>query len=264
MNLLMLYFSGTGNTAYVVKKLEDQWPLHEINARTISMEHFKETNLEDVEWADCVLFAYPVYGSMAPMLVWDFVYQYGEHFKQKKAAVIATQWQFSGDGGAYLARILRKHGMQVISIEHMNMFNNISDFPLFKIKSLENEKDKIDVLNQKIELYAIDFARGRHHKIGDHISGILLGCIQRIPFSKLERKWSKNVKIDKNLCNLCGICIEKCPRRNLSFDEAKSKVDQHEKCTLCYRCVNLCPQMAISILSHKKPKKQYKGITNWS
>jgi hypothetical protein len=48
-------------------------------------------------------------------------------FADKTVGVIVTQLLFSGDGGAYFARILRKLGIKVVDITHFNMPSNLSD-----------------------------------------------------------------------------------------------------------------------------------------
>jgi ferredoxin len=257
----MLYFSGSGNTAYLVHQLEKQWADHSIAYETFEMETFTSENVKSLESADYILFAYPVFGSMAPMIVWRFVKEYAAAFKEKKGAVVATQSVFSGDGGAYLARILKKCDMEVVSIEHFKMPNSRSDRRGFKPLT-EDQRAAIRLsVNQKVELYAMDFAKERFYKIGDNFSAMLLGAFQRIPFSKLEKKLSKDVKFDWTRCTACGLCTRVCPVQNLTLSgENDLKVTQANQCVLCYRCVNQCPERAISIFSKTKPRWQYRGI----
>lgn len=46
--------------------------------------------------------------------------------------------------------------------------------------------------------------------------------------------------------------------KNLNL--TNNEIVQNNNCILCYRCVNACPKKAITVLIHKKPKVQYKGI----
>lgn len=256
--IAMLYFSGTGNTAFVIKELEKHWEKNELSYTTINMESFDESHIETIDQSDVILFAYPVHGSMAPMFVWEFVRKYAPHFDGKKGVVLATQWFFSGDGGAYMARILKKCNMDVIAIDHFKMNNNISDFPMLKINNGTENNKMIRRLTQEIELFALDFINGKYVKIGNSFGSMLLGAMQRIPFSKWERKLSQNVKIDSGLCTLCNLCVEQCPTKNLT--NSGTAIEQNGNCTLCYRCVNRCPVAAISIMGKNKPKKQYLGL----
>lgn len=254
----ILYFSGTGNTAFVVKEIEKNFAKNDISYITFNMEAFDETQIEALESADVLFFGYPVHGSMAPMIVWEFVRKYASHFEGKKGLVFCTQWFFSGDGGAYMARILKKCDVDVLAIEHFKMNNNISDFPLFGVKNGSENSKMLTRVTQEIELFVLDFINGKYVKIGNSFGSMLLGAFQRIPFSKWEQKLSKNVRIDTEKCTLCNLCVEQCPTKNL-FNEGAA-IEQNGKCTLCYRCVNQCPVAAISIMGKNKPNKQYIGL----
>ena len=258
MTILGLYFSGTGNTKFVVDTMIQEFKKYDIEMSAISIEDFVDEDIEKIKNADRLLFAYPVYGSMAPMIMWKFVRKISEHLEDKKTIVIATQLMFSGDGGAYLARLLRKGHAEIESIEHFNMPSNLSDVKIFKTKNGEEAKAVAERTRQRIELYCMDYSKNIKNKKGDGVGSLLLGAIQRVPFSKWERKLAKNVKIDHNLCTRCEICCQTCPTKNLSLKD--NLISQNGDCTICYRCVNNCPEKAISILSKKRPKTQYKGI----
>jgi ferredoxin/flavodoxin len=258
MNILAFYFSGTGNTKFVVEEMKRTFETHNIDMTLINIEAFQEHDVEKIKEADRLLFAYPVYGSMAPMIMWQFIKRICPYLDEKKTMVVATQLMFSGDGGAYLARILRKCYAQVISIEHFNMPSNLSDVKLFKVLDDQEASKAGERVKQKIELYCMDVAKNILIKRGDGVGSILLGSIQRIPFSKWERKLAKNVRIDPQVCNTCGHCVTICPMDNLFLEDGK--IAQKGICTLCYRCVNQCPEKAMSILSKKPPQKQYRGI----
>lgn len=264
MTISIFYFSGTGNTAKLVDWLAQAFVDQEAAVQTINIEDYCDgrgdrEHLEAAAAADALIFAYPVQGSMAPMLVWQFVMDNKALWQGKWGAVVATQYVFSGDGAAYLARVLRKQGMQVKATEHFNMPNNLSDVRLVQswVKNGPANDKILTVARQRAELFAMDFVKGRHIRIGDHIWGTLLGALQRVPYGRWERKLAKNVHFHCQHCTQCGICVASCPTQNLSLDGAC--VIQEGRCTICYRCVNACPERAISILSKQRPVQQYRG-----
>lgn len=258
MKILCLYFSGTGNTKFVVEEMKIQFNTHHIELELLSIEDYTDEDGQRIIDADCLLFANPVYGSMSPMIMWHFVKKISPLLKEKKAAVIVTQLMFSGDGGAYLARILRKYQAEVISIEHFFMPSNLADMKMFKVKNHEEAISVANKTRQKVERYCANFANNKMKKRGDSIGSLLLGAMQRGPFFKLEKKLANDVKISDALCIKCGKCVKLCPMDNLHLVD--EKIQQDGKCTLCYRCVNQCPKKAISIMSKKKPLTQYHGI----
>lgn len=258
MTIVAFYFSGTGNTKFVVEEMAKSFGKLDVIMEPISIENYQESDLDKISSADYVLFAYPVYGAMAPMIMWRFVREISDRLEDKKTMVVATQMMFSGDGGAYLARILRRCKAEIVSIEHFTMPSNLSDVRLFKTRNGDENKRLLEKTLQSIELYCLDSSKKLLFKHGDGVGSILLGCVTRIPFSKFEKKLIKDVKFHKERCTLCGDCITLCPVQNLIMGEGQ--IDQKGDCTLCYRCVNQCPEKAISLLSKTPPRTQYKGV----
>jgi ferredoxin/flavodoxin len=261
MNVLCFYFSGTGNTYYVVKKIKENLNKVSIGFEMINIENFDKFNDNKIiSNSDVIMFAYPIYGSMAPIILRDFIENNKESFNGKKAIVIITQYLFSGDGGAYLARILRKNGMDVIVIEHFDMPSNLADADIFPIKNGLENKYKLEKADKKIENFSFNLINKNYKKTGDNFFSFLLGSIQRVPFSIAEKKMKKSIKINNELCINCGLCIKNCPMKNL-YEEDKL-LKHNNNCTFCYRCINLCPKKAISLFANKKPKKQYTDFLN--
>ena len=52
------------------------------------------------------------------------------------------------------------------------------------------------------------------------------------------------IKVDTNLCDLCGTCIGVCPADCISLNEHILSVD-YEKCIECKKCVIICPVRAL-------------------
>ena len=215
MKILAMYFSGTGNTKHVVEKMQSAFATHDVDLEMISVEDFTDEDLLKIQDADFLLFAYPVYGSMSPMIMWRFIKRIAKEIEDKKSIVIATQASFSGDGGAYLARILRKCYAAIVSIEHFKMPSNIADSKLLGNEKESASDKKIRLTEKRIELYCADFVNEIRRKRGDGVGSILLGSVQRIPFSKWEKKLTGSVKIDHQTCTKCGLCVDRCPMKNL-------------------------------------------------
>ena len=257
MNITAVYFSGTGNTEFVVYEIGKGFIDKVCEFNAVSIEHFDAGSMELVKNADFIIFGYPVYGSMAPRIIREFITKHHNLFTGKTVGVIATQLMFSGDGGAYFARILRRYGIKVADIAHFNMPSNLSDADVFKIKNGAANKKMIDAAKLKAARYAARIVAGKFRRTGDNLFSRCLGLEQRIPFRAGEKYLSESLKIDAELCSLCKKCVGACPMKNL-FVEG-DKLGHNKNCTLCYRCVNLCPQKAISVLIKKKPTVQYKG-----
>lgn len=58
-------------------------------------------------------------------------------------------------------------------------------------------------------------------------------------------------KIDRELCNGCGICVDDCPMDVIRFDEESQKayIAYGKDCGVCFLCSDACPAEAIKVTS---------------
>lgn len=91
--LLACYFSGTNNTRYVVRKLcKSLEKTYSVEIIEIS----KFLNVKDkLNKADILLIGFPIYGSMPPSIVVDFVIRHKLEIKDKDVIIIETQFMYS-------------------------------------------------------------------------------------------------------------------------------------------------------------------------
>lgn len=250
-NMVGIYFSGTGNTKYCVKKLAN---LLDKSAATFSLED--EEAIEAIITSETIIFGYPVYYSNLPKIVRDFITDRKAIFKGKDVFLVATMGLFSGDGAGCAARLLRKFDANIIGGLHIKMPDCIGDSKLLK-KSLVEKRaciKRADALIEdtveKIKLKNLWPNDGL--KTIDHLAG-LFG--QRLYFSKKTKKYYRDINIDESKCIKCGLCASLCPTNNIIIEKHSHKF--LNKCTMCYRCFSNCPKAAITILG-KKVFEQYK------
>lgn len=252
MSNLYLYFSGTGNTKYVIGKFAD---LNEQgnDFRILSIEHKYIDFSRIISEADTIVLGYPIHDSMLPFIMKEFLKNHIEDFKGKNLITICTQLVFSGDGGALPFYILKETN-HLHSI-HVNMPSNLTDLNIFFNKPLSETTRKYFKADRKIALAVDTINNGGICRDGrkwfSRFSGFIL---QRAWGKTMAEKLRKSVKIS-NDCILCKKCVQICPMENLEIKE--NRVEQQSRCTLCYRCVNECPVQAISIFTKSKPKIQY-------
>ena len=247
--MIMLYFSGTGNSEYIAS----QFAL-KTGAKCHSIEEDIDFN-SLIRSANTMAFCYPIYGSCVPRIMREFVQKNANLLIGKQIIVFCTQMLFSGDGTRAFTRLIKGLESNVIYAEHFNMPNNISNFWLFPIGDKERVR-KLKKTDIKLEQTYKNIQNGIVKRRGWNAFSMLLGKFQNTYWYSIEEK-KKGSFIADSGCNRCGLCVRCCPVANLSI--SPTGITHHGNCILCYRCVNLCPQKAAAVMLHSRPKKQYKG-----
>ncbi len=245
--MVTIYFSGTGNTQYIAQQFSMK-----MGAKCFSIEEKMDFN-SVFEEEESITVCYPIYGSLVPRIMREFIEEHKEVLVYKKWIILCTQMMFSGDGAKAFTRLLNIDDQDVLYAEHFNMPNNICNFFLFPIRDSE-KKRKVKVANSKLDKVCQNIKCGIIKKRGwGKFSGIL-GKMQNRDFPKIEQKKKNSFACDED-CNRCGLCVRVCPVGNLSM--TNQGIAQADNCILCYRCVNRCPQKAATVMLHVKPKRQY-------
>lgn len=249
--MLMLYFSGTGNSKYIANLFSEK-----VGARCYSIEENIDFKNE-IEKHDTIAFCYPIYGSCVPRIMREFVIKYLEELKDKKLIIFCTQLIFSGDGARAFTELLPDGYGDVIYAEHFNMPNNICNIFIFPIKNDEKTNKYIKTVQKKMTRVCKDLENGKVKKRGFNKLSNFVGKSQSAFWPEVEEKSKSSVKVDDD-CIECGLCAKLCPMNNLNL--TSKGIVHKDDCILCYRCINACPKKSITVLIHKKPKVQYKGI----
>ena len=240
INILGVYFSGTGNTKYCVEFFVQQYG----GSKVISIEH--PDAIKEISANNTLVFGYPVYFSNAPKIVQDFISANKTLFKNKKIFIIATMGLFSGDGTGCTARLFRKYDATVLGGLHIKMPDCIGDEKVLK-KTPKANKALVLQAENKITAAVSELKAGTPLKQGlgifCHIAG-LFG--QRLWFYKKTAEYKKKPDIDEAKCIGCGRCAKLCPMDNICIVESKAK--SYDRCTMCYRCFSHCPTQALTIL----------------
>lgn len=249
--MLMLYFSGTGNSKFIADSFSKK-----TGSKCFSIESNMDFRKEILSH-DTISFCYPTYGGCVPRIMREFVAKHIAELKDKKLIIFCTQLIFSGDGARAFMDLLPPNYVRVIYAEHFNMPNNICNAPIFSIKNGTDIEKCLHTADVKLDKVCKNIKEGKIFKRGFNKVSHALGLCQSAFWPVVEEKNKSNVRVD-NSCIHCSLCVNICPMKNLIL--ASKGIEHHNNCIVCYRCVNACPQQAITVLLHKKPKVQYKGI----
>lgn len=259
--MLVIYFSGTGNTAYAAEMFAEK-----MGAKCLSIEAEADFGAQ-IAAHDIIAFCYPIYGSRVPLIMRRFAGKYSQGLQGKKLVVLVTQMAFSGDGARVFTDLFPAGHFDLIYAEHLSMPNNICNF-IFRKPSEKKIEKYLRRVEARLDGICRDINAGVVKRRGFSAFARLLGKSQGkswqgdsstidVNAKSMEAKAKSGVKIDAD-CTVCGACAARCPMKNL--EKTDDKIIHKDNCTVCYRCVNLCPTRAITTFIHKKPKWQYKGL----
>lgn len=247
-NIDFYYFSGTGNTLLVVKKMQETFEENEIK---VNLHKIEESNPAEVNLDHTIGIAFPVAFFSTYPFVWDFINALPQ-VNSTDIFMVDTLGGFSGGIVGTLREILKKKGYNPIGAKEIQMPTNI-----FFIQDNKTNENKVERGVQEARKYALDiinsesewgrtpvFSEGMHA-----FSGILL----RLTESNLHQKWF-NFDVKEEECRKCGICVKLCPLQNIMMEEGEYP-EHGLNCQYCLRCTSFCPRHAIPC------KFNYKGKT---
>ncbi|MCL2051989.1 MAG: EFR1 family ferrodoxin [Lachnospiraceae bacterium] len=246
--MIMLYFSGTGNSKYIAKLFSFY-----MNAKCHSIEEQIDFD-KLLSESETIAFCYPVYASRVPRIMREFVSKYLSSLKGKKLIIFCTQMIFSGDGARAFTALFPRGHIKVVYAEHFFMPNNISSAAFVPMASEKLVKFYLRCSQRRMAKALVDIMAGDTKKRGFNILSRTLGLLQAPLLAPTEKMAKNSVKVSDG-CNLCGVCVSVCPMQNLSVHSGS--ITHNHNCTMCCRCVNKCPAKAITIIFHGKVKKQY-------
>ncbi len=232
------YFSGTGNTLLVVKKMRDTFEEKgvDVNLHKIEESDPKEVNLEHV-----IGLAFPVAVLSTYPFVWDFIKSM-PHANGTRIFMVDTLGGFSGGIVGPLREIVIKKGYFPIGAMEIQMPPNI-----FYIQDEDTNQNKIQKGLLKAKKYAWDLINGkakwdRHPIFSDAVYLFSMGALKLTEID-LHQKYFL-FKADEEKCDKCRICVGLCPTQNIKMEPEEFPV-HGLNCQYCMRCVSFCPKQAI-------------------
>lgn len=244
---MIIYFSGTGNSEYVAKRLsialdEDTFDLF---AKSGSDGDF--LNLAD----ERIVVVCPTYSWRIP----KFIDRWLRRSKFVQGSDIYFVMTCGGDianSSKYNKKLCKK-----ISLTYKGTFEIVMPenyIALFDSPSVEEEGEILLAAEDKIQELIDILKRGDalpESKVGtlDRLkSGIVnncfyIFCLSAKPFYSTDK------------CISCGKCQKMCPLGNIKMADGKPKWGKN--CTQCMSCISRCPVEAIEYGKHTQGKRRY-------
>ncbi|MDD3831809.1 MAG: EFR1 family ferrodoxin [Clostridia bacterium] len=249
MNVLICYFSGTGNTELVAQ----MYARCLSNSCTVTLHDMTSSALPSLEGVDWVGIGYPIHAFNQPALVRNFVKSLPLNSTHKVFIfkVSGEPLALNNASSTLIWRILRKKHTQLLGEIHLLMPYNI----MFKhgdrlAKKMYLTTSALVPIN--VEQLITGSAPTIRASLLAHLMRVL--CSIELRGCRLIGKSFHTT----SACTGCGKCARNCPLDNITIT-AKKEVKFNNKCNLCMRCVCNCPVDAINIglLNHWRVNGTY-------
>lgn len=241
---MVFYFTGTGNSLYIAKKLES----HPISIPQV----IHQAQLEFA--ADKIGIVAPVYGHEVPAMVKDFLKK--ARFQTNYFYMILTYGNRHGGAAELAKKLCESCGITAGYINVILMADNwLPGFDMEDQRRLDKNVDgQLDAILQdlssrkKMILEATKEDRAAHRQFLERMSQSPAGA------------WQHLLKIN-DTCVGCGICEKVCPSASIHVAKGKA-VHIPGNCQTCLACAHACPQKAIGLTVPEKnpgtlPKRTY-------
>jgi flavodoxin/ferredoxin len=243
MNVLIVYFSATGNTAKIAKVIEKKFKEEGVKVTMSDITPLAERQGKiDFEPYQAVIFGAPVHTRRAPRIMRDWLRTLDG--QGKKCSMFFTYGGFGAHPSHYSTRqILKEQNFIVVSSAE---FLGAHTFNLGGWRAMGDRPNSLDfeVVKDYVELTCKRFT-GEDERI--------LGELEKTEYTEEQLDWAESLRF-KNLtqlptrggeeCGLCLECEELCPTGAM---EAESGEADEEKCIACLACVSNCPENALKI-----------------
>lgn len=248
MNTLIIYFTGTFNTRYLVNKIKDRLFKLNSNYHVDTLEVNKNTLVKDLSSYNLIIFSYPIYAFNTPSFYIKYLKKlkfYNNNVKYIITKQSGETFAINNASNNEIYNLLRFKFK--INIKNINEYHFILPYNIhFKF----NDNFVKEILNYNIKLLEImiyDLTNDiTNIKLKTNIIYNFISYIFRI--QRLGGYINSYFyKVNYAKCSRCYKCINLCPINNIVLDKKTNKIKFNNKCLMCMRCSFYCPNDAINI-----------------
>lgn len=246
MNADIYFFTGTGNSFWIAKKLSEKLE----NTNLISIATLDQSTVNPV--ADAVGLVFPVHIWGVPKLIIDFVNRLDTNSNRYYFALAVNAGQVAATL-IQLKKLFLSKGLNLDSGFSIDMPSNY--IPWGQAIAKEKQQIKFKAALEKVN-HVAERVKARKKippEKGPFWQNILFSFFYRKSFPHIH-KMDKSFWADEN-CNSCGICAKVCPVRNIEI--INGKPSWHHRCEQCFACLQWCPEISIQYGKNTIRKKRY-------
>ncbi len=248
--IIIYYFSGTGNSANVARWISELANKQAISVKIKNIAHIDRLNIESHSENSLIVFTSPVHGFNYPPVMLNFILRFPKGkckilLMNTRAGMLIGKWITPGLSGItfYLsALILKLKGHAITGMIPIDMPSNwISVHPGLNNKTIEylHVKNKI-----RVQKHITKILSGKNNFIAvrEIIQDLLISPIS-LGYYFVGRFIISKTYFASSDCNQCGLCIKSCPVN--AIKEVQSRPYWTFRCESCMHCMSYCPKKAI-------------------
>lgn len=244
---MILYFSGTGNSAYIAKRVGNA-----IGDEVADLfEKIRDHDFSDIHTERPLVIVAPTYAWRIPRIVQKWI-ENTTFTGNQNVYFILTCGESIGNAGKYLTQLCEKKNMRDCGCIGIVMPENY--IALFATPSSEEASRTIAQAEPAIELAirhienGIPFPRPKMPFLDVLYSGLVNNLFYPLFVH------SKKFRVT-SACISCGRCVSVCPLSNIDMDNGKPVWKNN--CTHCMACICRCPKEAIEYGKHSEGLPRY-------
>ena len=244
---MILYFSGTGNSNYVAKRIADALgdEIVNLNAR------IKASDTSPIETDERLIIVTPTYAWRIPRVVRDWLRK-TELRGAKQVWFVMTCGSEIGNAAKYNRQLAAQKQLQYMGTAQIIMPENY--IAMFNAPQKEQALSIVEQAEPALQRVLAQLRAGqkfpppRENLYDRFMSGPVNPVFYRF-FVKADAFRATDA------CIGCGKCVELCPLNNIHLENGKPVWGKN--CTHCMACICYCPKEAIEYGRKSKGEPRY-------
>lgn len=250
-NLLIYYFSGTGNAKRSAEWFAETAKLQGISTTLINIDRFTEVAIPEVEGKTLIGFFSPTHGFNLPPNMLKFIWKFPRR-KNTDVFILNTRAGLklsklfvpglSGLAQFFPALVLLFKGYRIVGMQPMDLPSNwISIHPGVKQKVVNSIFERCERITKKFA-ERILWGKTKYKALLSTPFDLAVAPIA-VGYYLFGRFGIAKTFIASNACNGCELCYKQCPVNAIRM--VRGKPYWTFSCESCMRCMNTCPERAI-------------------
>lgn len=232
------YFTGTGNSYHVAKKIAQELEMELIN--------IAEVIESDLEFSGEMMgIVFPVYAMGIPQMVGKFLTKLKIEGNPYIFAIGTCGGSGYGIPFSLIDSVLkdkREKNEKPLKLSYSSYLQVPDNYlKMFKMKSESEAKIMVDLADGRVESKILELKERKSNKYIKFFINPIFKLIYMLWLGNLK-KADKKFRVEEN-CISCNLCHDVCPSKNIEMKNGKPA--WNGKCQDCMACIHICPVTAI-------------------